>query len=99
MAAQSRSSIYRQSICRNRFEKFVEILSAPIGVETVDNESADVVDNTSNFDDSIPSALRNDESLADASDFTADNLDATTQEEGTEQNVGNVRLLSLTNRS
>ncbi len=87
--------LYSESIRRNRFEKFIEILSAPVGIEAVDHESAGVVDNTSNLDDSISSELGNDESLAGASDVTADSLDATAQEEGTEQNVGNVMLLSL----
>ena len=87
--------LYSESIRRNRFGKFIEILSAPVGIEAVDHESAGVVDNTSNLDDSISSELGNDESLAGASDVTADSLDATAQEEGTEQNVGNVMLLSL----
>ncbi len=87
--------LYSESIRRNRFEKFIEILSAPVGIEAVDHESAGVVDNTSNLDDSISSELGNDESLAGASDVTADSLDATAQEEGTEQNVGNVMLVEL----
>ena len=95
--------LYSESVRRNRFEKFIEILSAPVGVEAVDHEYADVVDNTSNLHDCISSELANDQSLTDANDesltdandesltdannFTANSLDPTAEEEGTEQNV------------